>query len=69
LRGAAGEDDRRALETAINTDLPGQIRAIVSSPLYAEQGATRWLSRGSRLNGVYNTASARASPGFAIWNG
>jgi len=35
-----------ALETAINTDLPGQIRAIVSSPLYAEQGPTRWSRPG-----------------------
>jgi len=53
------------LETAINTDLPGQIRAIVSSPLYAEQGRDALVEPGSRLNGVYNTAIRKgASPGI-----
>jgi type IV secretion system protein VirB10 len=57
------------LETAINTDLPGQIRAIVSSPLYAEQGREPLVPAGSRLNGVYNSAVRKGQVRvFAIWN-
>lgn len=57
------------LETAINTDLPGQIRAIVSSPLYAEQGREPLLTAGSRLIGVYNSAVRKGQVRiFAIWN-
>jgi type IV secretion system protein VirB10 len=57
------------LETAINTDLPGQIRAIVSSPLYAEQGREPLVPPGSRLNGIYNSAVRKGQVRvFAIWN-
>jgi type IV secretion system protein VirB10 len=57
------------LETAINTDLPGQIRAIVASPLYAEQGREPLLTTGSRLIGVYNSAIRKGQVRvFAIWN-
>lgn len=57
------------LETAINTDLPGQIRAIVSAPLYAEQGREPLVPPGSRLNGVYNSAVRKGQVRvFAIWN-
>lgn len=57
------------LETAINTDLPGQIRAIVSKPLYAEQGQEALVTPGSRLNGVYNTAVNKGQVRvFVIWN-
>ena len=57
------------LETAINTDLPGQIRAVVSSPLYAEQGREPLVPAGSRLNGVYNSAVRKGQVRvFAIWN-
>jgi len=57
------------LETAINTDLPGQIRAIVSSPLYAEQGREPLVPPGSRLNGVYNSVVRKGQVRvFAIWN-
>ena len=57
------------LETAINTDLPGQIRAIVSSPLFAEQGRDPLVPPGSRLNGVYNSAVRKGQVRvFAIWN-
>lgn len=58
-----------ALETAINTDLPGQIRAVVSQPLYAEQGQEALVPPGSRLNGVYNSAVSKGQVRvFAIWN-
>jgi type IV secretion system protein VirB10 len=57
------------LETAINTDLPGQIRAIVSVPLYAEQGREALIAPGSRLIGVYNSAVRKGQVRvFAIWN-
>ncbi|MBH2008656.1 MAG: TrbI/VirB10 family protein [Xanthomonadaceae bacterium] len=57
------------LETAINTDLPGQIRAVVSQSLYAEQGQEALVPRGSRLNGVYNSAVSKGQVRvFAIWN-
>ncbi|MES2237144.1 MAG: TrbI/VirB10 family protein [Pseudomonadota bacterium] len=57
------------LETAINTDLPGQIRAVVSNPLYAEQGNEALVTPGSRLNGVYNTAVSKGQVRvFVIWN-
>lgn len=57
------------LETAIDTDLPGQIRAIVSSPLYAEQGREALVPVGSRLTGVYNSAVRKGQVRvFAIWN-
>lgn len=57
------------LETAINTDLPGQIRAIVSGPLYAEQGRDVLLTTGSRLIGTYNSAVQKGQVRvFAIWN-
>lgn len=57
------------LETAINTDLPGQIRAIVSSPLYAEQGREPLLLAGSRLIGVYNSVVRKGQVRvFAVWN-
>lgn len=57
------------LETAIDSDLPGQIRAIVAHPLYAEQGKEILLTPGSRLVGVYNTAVRKGQVRiFAIWN-
>ena len=57
------------LETAINTDLPGQIRAIVSAPLYAEQGRDPILTPGSRLIGAYNSAVQKGQVRvFAVWN-
>ncbi|WFW29603.1 MAG: type VI secretion protein [Wolbachia endosymbiont of Menacanthus eurysternus] len=42
------------LETAINSDLQGMLRAIVSSNVYAESGDTVLIPRGSRLIGSYS---------------
>ncbi|MEY2393269.1 TraB/TrbI/VirB10 family type IV secretion system protein [Wolbachia endosymbiont of Tettigetta isshikii] len=51
------------LETAINSDLQGTLRAVVSSNVYAETGDTVLIPRGSRLIGGYsfdsNVARAR----------
>ena len=46
------------LETAINTDLPGSLRAIVSRDVYSEAGQNVLIPRGSRLIGTYNPTVA-----------
>lgn len=56
------------LETAINTQLPGVIRSIVSRDIYAEAGNARLIPKGSRLIGVYNTDIFRGqSRIFIVW--
>lgn len=57
------------LETAINTDLPGNLRAIVSRDIYAEAGDEVMLPKGSRLVGTYNTDVKRGQARvYIIWN-
>ncbi|MGL9717811.1 MAG: TrbI/VirB10 family protein [Wolbachia sp.] len=57
------------LETAIDSDLQGMLRAVVSSDVYAETGDTVLIPKGSRLIGGYsfdsNIARARIN---IIWN-
>jgi type IV secretion system protein VirB10 len=43
------------LETAINTELPGSVRAIVSRDVYGEAGNDVLIPRGSRLYGAYSS--------------
>ncbi|MEQ1789183.1 MAG: TrbI/VirB10 family protein [Rickettsiales bacterium] len=52
---AQGKIINAVLETAINTDLPGTLRAIVSRDTYAEAGRDVLIPKGSRLIGTYNT--------------
>lgn len=52
---AQGKIINAVLETAINTDLPGTLRAIVSRDTYAETGRQVLIPKGSRLIGTYNT--------------
>ena len=47
------------LETAINTDLPGTLRAIVSRDVFAESGKEVMIPKGSRIIGTYNTGISR----------
>jgi type IV secretion system protein VirB10 len=47
------------LETAINSDLPGTLRGIVSRDVYAEAGRVVMIPKGSRLIGTYNTGVSR----------
>lgn len=47
------------IETAVNTDLPGQLRAIVSRDVYAEAGHDVMIPKGSRIIGTYNTGVSR----------
>lgn len=65
---AQGKVVHAVLETAINTQLPGTIRAITSRDTYAESGREVLVPKGSRLIGVYNTdvfqGQARV---FIVW--
>lgn len=45
------------LETAINTDLAGTIRAIVSRDIYSESGKNILIPRGSRVIGNYDASN------------
>ena len=44
------------LETAINTDLPGTLRAVISRDVYGESGKTVLIPKGSRVVGTYDSA-------------
>lgn len=56
------------LETAINTDLPGTLRAIVSNDIYAEAGHNILIPKGSRMIGTYNTGVQRGQNRvFIVW--
>jgi type IV secretion system protein VirB10 len=50
---AQGKIINAILETAINTDLPGTLRAVVSHDVFAESGNNILVPKGSRLIGNY----------------
>ncbi|MEK6734195.1 MAG: TrbI/VirB10 family protein, partial [Pseudomonadota bacterium] len=50
---AQGKVIDAVLETAINTDLPGTLRAVVSNDVFSESGKNVLIPRGSRLVGTY----------------
>ena len=55
-------------ETAMNSDLPGQVRALVSHDVYAESGRRIMLPRGTRIIGEYNTAITKGQERlFVVW--
>ncbi|MDM8335619.1 TraB/TrbI/VirB10 family type IV secretion system protein [Wolbachia pipientis] len=57
------------LETAIDSDLQGMLRAVVSSNVYAETGDTVLIPKGSRLIGSYSFDSNVARARINInWN-
>ena len=66
-----GEWLHATLETAVDSDLPGNIRAVVTRPVYSYTGNQRLIPAGSRLIGQYSSlasngiASARI---FIMWN-
>lgn len=65
---AQGRLIQATLESAINTDLPAPIRAIVSRDTYAEAGKEPLIPKGSRLIGTYNTdISGGQSRVFVVW--
>lgn len=50
-----GKIIKAVLETEINSDLPGMIRAIVSEDVYADRGSLVMIPKGSRLVGQYSS--------------
>jgi type IV secretion system protein VirB10 len=56
------------LETGINSDLPGFVRAVVSRDVSGFDGSTVLIPRGSKLIGEYKSAVAQGqSRAFVIW--
>lgn len=56
------------LETAINSDLPGFARAVVSRDVRAFDGSSVVIPRGSKLVGQYrNAVAAGQSRAFVVW--
>jgi len=47
------------LETAINTEIPGFVRGIISRDVYGESGSDVLIPKGSRLFGTYSSKVAR----------
>lgn len=57
------------LEPATNSDLPGALRAIVSEPVYSEDGSQVLIPRGSRLIGEYKSGMQQGqSRIFIVWS-
>lgn len=50
-----GEFIHAILETAIDSDLPGMIRAVIARPVYSYQGDRLLIPTGSRLIGQYSS--------------
>lgn len=56
------------LETSINSDHPGMLRALVSHDVYGDTGGNVLLPRGSRLIGQYDSAVAKGQNRvFVLW--
>lgn len=57
------------LETAIQSDLPGPIRAIVSENVFSFDGSRLLIPKGAKLIGSYRSGLVRGqSRVFVIWN-
>jgi type IV secretion system protein VirB10 len=68
---AEGEFIHATLETAINSDLPGMVRAVIKDPVYAYVGEQPLIPAGSRLIGQYFSMSSNGAATtrlFIIWN-
>jgi len=65
----AGEFIHAVLETAINSDLPGMVRAVISRPVYSYTGERIIIPAGSRLMGQYSSSMLQGqSRVMVIWN-
>jgi len=65
---AEGNFIHAILESATNSDLPGSLRAIVSEPVYSEDGSQVLIPRGSRLIGEYKSGMLQGqSRIFIVW--
>jgi type IV secretory pathway VirB10-like protein len=57
------------LETAIDSDLPGSVRAVVSRDIRGFDGAQVLIPRGSKLIGQYRSAAAIGQTrAFVVWS-
>lgn len=57
------------LETAINSDLPGSVRAVVSRDIRSFDGSRVLVPRGSKLIGQYKSAvAAGQTRAFVVWS-
>ena len=57
------------LETAINSDLPGFVRAVVSRDVRGFDGSTVLIPRGAKLIGQYKSGVANGqSRAFVVWS-
>src|SRR3990167_8055925 len=65
----AGEMIPATLETAINSELAGMVRAVTSRDIYALSGDKLLIPKGSTLVGQFNTAITQGqSRVFVVWN-
>lgn len=63
---AQGKVIQAILETAIDSQLPGIVRAIVSKDVYAESGNKIIICRGTRLSGQYSSQTKQGVSRVAI---
>lgn len=56
------------LESAIDSGIPGTIRAIVSKDVYAEAGRSVLIPKGTRLYGSYSASGARMGRVIITWS-
>jgi type IV secretion system protein VirB10 len=64
-----GTEISAVLETGINSDLPGFVRAVVSRDVSGFDGSTVLIPRGSKLIGEYKSAVSQGqSRAFVIWS-
>jgi len=67
-RIAQGKMLTATLETAVSSDLPGKLRAVVTADVWSEDGSRRLVQRGSRLIGEYRSGLVRGNTRvFVIW--
>lgn len=66
---ASGEFIHAELETAIDSDLPGLVRAVVTSPVYSYVKDVLLIGKGSRLIGQYSSSVLRGQRRIlVVWN-
>ncbi len=69
LTASQGTVISAVLETGINSDLPGFVRAVVSRDVSGFDGSTVLIPRGSKLIGEYKSAVSQGqSRAFVIWS-
>lgn len=66
---ASGELIPAVLESPIDSDLPGMVRAVTSEPIYAYTGNASLIPAGSRLIGQYSSSISQGQTRvMIIWN-